>query len=98
MDLHGQIMNLNCKPENMDAEPRARLAYKVGHRDARHAAAGLANEHASMAEELRREVERCFDVAQLLDAMNPTLQGSFTGTPSERIRRQIDAGAVKPKE
>jgi urease accessory protein UreE len=42
-DLHGQIMNLQCVQANM--EPRgtmARLAYKVGHRDARHAAAELA--------------------------------------------------------
>jgi len=42
MDLHGQIMNLACVPANMDAEPNQRLAYKVGHRDARHAAAELA--------------------------------------------------------
>ena len=42
MNLHGQIMNLNCVPTNMDAEPAQRLAYKVGHRDARHAAAELA--------------------------------------------------------
>ena len=42
MDLHGQIMNLNCVPQNMGAEPNQRLAYKVGHRDARHAAAELA--------------------------------------------------------
>jgi hypothetical protein len=60
---------------------------------ARHAAAELANEHASMAEDLRKEVERCFDIAQVLDAMNPTLPGAFTGTPSERIQRQMDAMA-----
>ena len=41
MNLHGRIMNLNCVPTNMDAEPAQRLAYKVGHRDARHAAAAL---------------------------------------------------------
>ncbi len=66
---------------------------KLGHRDARHAAAELANEHATIAEELRREVERCFDIAQALDAMNPALPGAFTGTPSERIQRQMDAMA-----
>lgn len=39
--IHSAIMNLECVPQNMDAEPNQRLAYKVGHRDARHAAAGL---------------------------------------------------------
>lgn len=43
MDLHSQIMNMNCDPPvNMEAEPNQRLAYKTGHRDARHEAAELA--------------------------------------------------------
>lgn len=68
------------------------LAYKVGHRDARHAAAELAlnaDEKIKLMDDYRLEVERCFDIAQRLDAMNSGLPGAFTGTPSERIRRQI---------
>ena len=40
-------------------------------------------------EDYRREVESCFDIAQRLDAQNPEVPGSFTGTPSERIKRQM---------
>jgi len=53
MDLHGRIMNLNCVPDNMDADPKERLAYKVGHRDARHAAAELALAATAEIERLR---------------------------------------------
>lgn len=53
MDLHGQIVNLNCKLENMDSEPNQRLAYKIGHRDARHAAAELALKADACIEALR---------------------------------------------
>lgn len=40
--LHDQIMNLYCVDANMEESAFERLAYKVGHRDARHAAAKLA--------------------------------------------------------
>jgi hypothetical protein len=54
MDLHGQIMNIKTTSANIgkaveagmaydnDWESRLALAYKMGHRDARHAAAELA--------------------------------------------------------
>jgi hypothetical protein len=42
----------------------------------------------------QEEVEKCFNLAQLLDALNPDLAGSFTGTPSERIERQLYALGV----
>lgn len=48
-ELHDAIMNLQCVPQNMDSEPNQRLAYKVGHRDARHAAAELAAENEARA-------------------------------------------------
>lgn len=57
MNLHAKIMNLSCVPKNMDAEPNQRLAYKVGHRDARHAAAELALKADKLAEELREVIE-----------------------------------------
>jgi len=52
VNLHDKIMNLNCVPINMDAEPNQRFAYKVGHRDARHAAAELALEQDALMGEL----------------------------------------------
>ena len=44
MNLHGQIMNLPCRDDDaLNAEySDRRIAYKHGHRDARHAAAELA--------------------------------------------------------
>ena len=41
--------------------------------------------------ECEREVEECFNIALRLDASNRELPGAFTGTPSERIRRQLAA-------
>ena len=40
-------------------------------------------------QELLEEVKKCFDIAQRLDALNPELARTFTGTPSERIERQL---------
>jgi hypothetical protein len=41
MQLHGKIMNLECTPPEKSSG-ELRVAYKMGHRDARHAAAELA--------------------------------------------------------
>lgn len=41
--------------------------------------------------EVLEELERCFDLAQRLDALNPELPGAFTGTPGQRIERQLYA-------
>ena len=37
----------------------------------------------------QEEIEKCFQLAQRLDALNPDLAGAFTGSPSERIERQL---------
>jgi hypothetical protein len=39
--------------------------------------------------EVLEELEKCFDLAQRLDALNPELAGAFTGSPSQRIKRQL---------
>ena len=63
MDLHGQIMNLcaDNKPGiplcGGSPEVREALAYKVGHRDARHAAAEMALKADACIEALRDLVE-----------------------------------------
>lgn len=36
----------------------------------------------------QEEVEKCYEIAQKLDAINST-RISFTGSPSERIKRQL---------
>lgn len=50
----------------------------------------LASELADVKAELstfRKELSRCFDIAQLLDAQEPDAPGSFTGTVAERLER-----------
>lgn len=47
-----------------------------------------------MLEEYQRECAACFALAQRLDADNPDLAGAFSGTPSERIKRQLAARGV----
>ena len=37
----------------------------------------------------QKELEKCSEIAQRLDFLNPDLVGSFIGTPSERIERQL---------
>lgn len=37
----------------------------------------------------QEELEKCFKIAQKLDALNPELPRAFTGTISERIERQL---------
>ena len=41
--------------------------------------------------ELQEEIEEYCNLATRLDALNPDLAGAFTGTPSERIERQLYA-------
>jgi hypothetical protein len=42
----------------------------------------------------QEEIEKCWELAQKLDYLNPELTGAFTGTPSERIERQLYAIGV----
>jgi len=42
----------------------------------------------------QEEIEKCWELAQKLDYLNPELTGAFTGTPSERIERQLYALGV----
>jgi hypothetical protein len=39
----------------------------------------------------KEEVNKCWDIAQKLDTLNPELEGAFTGSPSLRIERQLYA-------
>lgn len=49
----------------------------------------MTEEEQELLESYQQEIEGCFKIAQKLDSLNPGLAGSFTGTPSERIERQL---------
>jgi hypothetical protein len=46
-------------------------------------------EERELYESFSNEVQACSEIAQRLDVFNPELKGAFTGTPSERIIRQL---------
>lgn len=64
MNLHGSIMNLEAKtPSELDKAAGLIEAYKMGHRDARHAAAELANTTDAVIAEARKiiiELCQCY--------------------------------------
>jgi len=49
----------------------------------------MTDEQQELLNDFQEEVEKCFYIAQKLDALNPELACAFTGTPSERIERQL---------
>jgi hypothetical protein len=49
----------------------------------------MTEEEQELLDHYQEEIEMCFKIAQKLDALNSELAGSFTGTPSERIERQL---------
>jgi hypothetical protein len=46
-------------------------------------------EQEELLKEYQQEIEKCWELAQKLDALNPELVGAFTGSPSQRIERQL---------
>ena len=70
MDYHGRIMNVEVDVASMAAagKPRSlRFAFKAGHRDARHAAAEIANE--ADAEIARITAAKDAEIARLREAL-----------------------------
>ena len=49
----------------------------------------MTDEQQELLNSYQQEIEKCFNIAQRLDALNPELARAFTGTPSERIERQL---------
>ena len=49
----------------------------------------MTSEEKEMIQLYKRELEKCFILAQKLDKLNPDILGAFTGSPSERIERQM---------
>ncbi|NBP00147.1 MAG: hypothetical protein EBU90_08445 [Proteobacteria bacterium] len=51
----------------------------------------LYTEQEELLKKYQQEIEKCWKLAQRLDALNPELTGDFTETPSERIEQQLCA-------
>ena len=51
----------------------------------------MTDEQQELLNHYQQEVEKCWNIAQKLDTLNPELVGAFTGTPSLRIERQLYA-------
>ena len=51
----------------------------------------MTDEQQKLLNDYQQEVEKCWNIAQRLDALNPELEGAFTGSPSLRIERQLYA-------
>lgn len=49
----------------------------------------MTHEERELMKAYQEEIEKCWNLAQRLDAENPEVPMAFTGTPSERIERQI---------
>lgn len=45
--------------------------------------------HNSICSEIDEELQKCYQLAQILDVIHPTTPGAFGGTPSDRIIRQL---------
>lgn len=52
MNLHNEIMNIPADPVEFDFHFSHAIAFKIGHREARHAAAELALKHDALIEAL----------------------------------------------
>jgi len=57
MNFHGRIMNIQVTSVEAPMTPEQRSVYKRGHRDARHAAAEIANEADEQIQELAESLE-----------------------------------------
>ena len=51
----------------------------------------MTEEELQIFKDYQKEIEKCWEIAQKLDALNPELSGGFTSSPSERIERQLYA-------
>jgi len=90
MDLHGQIMNLPQTPglPMVNATEAQLAAYKIGHRDARHAAA-----------ELALKADACVEALRTLVAAGNEFK-SFSGEPPAWHVKSIprDADLTRARE
>ena len=65
-DLHAKIMNLECNEPDLNRTSVA-PAYRLGHRDARHAAAELVAAHQDRIEALEAALAKADELADVID-------------------------------
>ncbi len=73
-DFHGRVMNIECNMSASICRPAedTALAYKYGHRDARHAAAEIANEADRAIRDAGAAIaSKDAEIARLRDALAP---------------------------
>jgi hypothetical protein len=71
MDLHGQIMNMTESRRQHDLYANTVVAYLVGHRDARHAAAELALNADSAIDAMQAQIDSLLRDAELVEVWMP---------------------------
>lgn len=85
--LHDQIMRIECKPrpaEELIFEDSHKLAYAMGHRDARHAAAELSNGYDALAQRCKGLEADCMRLAEGLNKLGDERVATVTRLLGER--------------
>lgn len=78
MSLHNDIMNIPCKRDDY-MEWEMWRGYQLGHRDARHAAAELANAYDEKMEQLRDAIRE--EAAEVADSFYQHIRQYTTDVP-----------------
>lgn len=88
MDLHSEVMNINVKFPELGFEGISPpLAYKIGHRDARHSAAELALKAVARIEVLEEELEESRKSDECFNAVISYILGKgYMESPLEFLR------------
>lgn len=85
--LHDQIMRIECKPrplEELIFEDSHKLAYAMGHRDARHAAAELSNGYDTLVQRCKGLEADCMRLAEGLNKLGDERVATVTRLLGER--------------
>lgn len=86
-DLHAKIMNIQCIKPGWCRSDEA-IAYRLGHRDARHAAAELAAMEAARIEDLTAALEKADALATQLDGRNVWMEKVHAAAHDYRTARE----------
>ena len=87
MSYHNEIMNIEVKnPQHENMTDRERIAYKLGHRDARHAAAEVANSADTRIEELENAMREALEE---LEWFERNQMGGIRLAVAERFRELL---------
>ena len=96
-DFHGRMVNIQITPESSLnlRDDTARSLYKLGHRDARHAAAEIANEADRQIEELMSRLGRLQGMAETLREQQDETQKMLDHVADDRDRIKTELEKLK---